>query len=127
MSSTPPSATVSVGEAARLLGINDAQVRYRVAKGSLRTAAPRHGGSRALAVVLDSVLEERRKLLARLGAAEPCERCAAGDSNQATDASVRVLQEEIDRLSEVVRLGLVIEAARADQLRLLLPSETMND
>lgn len=126
MSSIQPPATVSVGVAARLLGLNDAQVRYRIEKGFLRTA-PASGGSRALAVVAEDVMEERRTLLTRLGAAEPCERCAVGAPTVEVGASMQALQAEVDRLSEVVRLGLVIEAARADQLRVLLPAESLHD
>jgi hypothetical protein len=119
---------MTVREAAQRLGCNDDKIRRLVRDKVLAVAASPNvatgrAGRRPQFVVLASDVERLRgEELTRLRAVEPCPASCPGRQQQDADGIEEVvrLREQVAELRDALRLSLVIEAARTDQVRLFL-------
>jgi hypothetical protein len=124
-------AFVPVSYAAARLGYTEEKVRRLVREGVFAGASVeslpsvRRGRRPSLVVRQRDVEAQRSEELVRLGAVEPCPDDCPGKSSQATTADeLARLRAEVSELREVVRLSLLIDVARVDQLRAMLPMPT---
>jgi len=122
-----------VASAAIRLGESSNDVRRRIAKGELSafpisilvdTIPPTRGRPPTTVVPFDEVESLRSDLLAALGAVEPDSRPEpdpeGGRPVEVLEQANADLRGEVASLREVVRLGLLAEQARLEQIRLLM-------
>lgn len=113
--------------AATRLGCAPDKVRRLVRTGVLNGAeveslpSASKGRRPSLVVQLSDVEAQRAADLARLGAVEPCPMECPGKSSEANMDELAHLRSEVAELREVVRLSLLIDMARVDQLRAMIP------